>query len=84
MSRNSIIRRVKSRPAWARELKLAALAGAYQAVSSRPAWARELKLVDDLDVAPVQASRPAWARELKRIVLAKLEDGEAVAPRVGA
>ncbi len=72
---------LKSRPAWARGLKLCPRRRTGSLRMSRPAWARGLKPADiDLCYGLV-ASRPAWARGLKPLSLASFAPQTSRAPR---
>ena len=55
----------KSRPPWARELKLLCGDDSRRPRGSRPPWARELKLLAVHYAVGFRKSRPPWARELK-------------------
>ena len=74
----------KSRPAWARGLKLEGKEKKKEEESSRPAWARGLKPDLDKQLKASQTSRPAWARGLKLLYPRRCGQGTEVAPRVGA
>ena len=55
----------KSRPTWARGLKLIGETGTVWHSKSRPTWARGLKLKLKLEMKYYLQSRPTWARGLK-------------------
>ena len=56
----------KSRPVWARGLKLGLPRIGQDSEGSRPVWARGLKLSWNTPRKPALESRPVWARGLKR------------------
>ena len=75
---------IRSRPAWARGLKLPLMVFSPSSFASRPAWARGLKPTAQSDVALIVVSRPAWARGLKQVRVNQDGLRMLVAPRVGA